>query len=93
MNSRAAWEQGLEGVVLGLGRARQVPVWIDRPPQTGSSPHTLSLLELSCIRGEQGRKYELLEIKFLLLKVKDFIRKINFSYSKKKRENYIFLHT
>lgn len=81
--------------MLGLGRAHQVPVWIDRPPpQTGSSPHTLSLLELSCIRGEQGRKYELLEIKFLFLKVKDFIRKINFSYSKKKKkEYYIFLHT
>lgn len=67
---------------------RQTP-----PPQTGSSPHTLSLLELSCIRGEQGRKYELLEIKFLFLKVKDFIRKINFSYSKKKKKkNIIFFY-
>jgi hypothetical protein len=51
-------------------------------------------LNLRGTLGEQGGKSELLEIKFLSLKVKDFIRKINFSYrGEKKKMIYIFLHT
>lgn len=85
------WERSGKGAVLGLGVARQVPMWMDSPPSWGPpSPPLLqchgtpSPLELRCIPGEQGGKYKFLEIKFLFLKVKDFIRKVKFSYSKKK---------
>lgn len=81
------WDQVLEGPSSCLCGWMAHPDGVLPSPLPIISWHKFSLLELRCIPREQGGGwgggYELLEIKFSFLKVKDFIRTIYFSHGKK----------